>query len=37
LDQAIQLLNQIDASVEVFAERAGQNIIAAAGELHLER
>ena len=37
LDQAIHLLNQMDASVEVIKERAGQNIIAAAGELHLER
>jgi hypothetical protein len=37
LEHALQVLNKTDPSVEVEWERSGQAIIAASGELHLER
>jgi ribosome assembly protein 1 len=37
LIQGLKKLNQADATVEVYVQETGEHVIAAAGELHLER
>lgn len=37
LNRALRLLERSDTTVDVFVEKTGQCVIAAAGELHLER